>query len=199
LKVNISELPYWGQLLVVVVLCLVMGWVFYQFIYSGEVEQVNSLETRLSSIRDEIRKYKPEESRKEELEFEIKQIASDLALLEKVFPSEKNDVRVKRFVEDIAGDFDIHLDSYKAGETVEMEQYIEKVVSLETRGRTMDFMRFFDALVRRDLVVHIYGISMTRTPESKMEGDRYPVTAKFKISSYVYRPLIEDEDQGEES
>jgi Tfp pilus assembly protein PilO len=188
---NLQELPYWGQLLIVVGLCVVLGWVFYQFIYSNEVSEVQALDGRLNTIRDEIRKYKPEESRKEELEFEIEQIKTDLVLLEKVFPSEKNDVRVKRFIEEIARDYDIQLDSYKAGEMTEHEQYYERVVNLETRGRTLDFMRFFDGLVRKDLVVHIYDLEMSRTPESKMQGDRYPVTAKFKIASYVYRPLEE--------
>ena len=193
---NISELPYWGQLLIVVGLCAVMGWVFYQFVYSGEVEEVNNIERRLSSIQEEIRKYKPEESRKEELEFEIEQINTDLELLERVFPSEKNDVRVKRFIEEIAADYDIMVDSYRSGDTLDQDQYYERVVTLEARGRTMDFMRFFDSLVRKDLVVHIYDLSLTRTRENRMAGDRYPVTAEFKISSYIYKPT--EEVAGEE-
>jgi len=191
--VNLQELPYWGQLLIVAGLCVAMGWVFYQFIYSNEVQEVRNMESRLNGIRDEIRKYKPEESRKDELEFEIEQIRTDLVLLEKVFPSEKNDVRVKRFIEEIARDYDVMLDSYRANETTEHDQYYERVVSLEARGRTVDFMRFFDGLVRKDLVVHIYDLELTRTSESRMQGDRYPVTAKFKIASYVYRP----EEEGE--
>ncbi|HUX06140.1 MAG TPA: type 4a pilus biogenesis protein PilO [Acidobacteriota bacterium] len=196
---NLQELPYWGQLLIVAGLCAVLGWVFYQFIYSAEVEEVRNMESRLNNIRDEIRKYKPEESRKEELEFEIEQIRTDLVLLEKVFPSEKDDVRVKRFIEEIARDYDIVLDSYRASDTTEHDQYFERVVSLETRGRTLDFMRFFDGLVRKDLVVHIYDLQLTRTAESKMQGDRYPVTASFKIASYVYRPEEEGEleEEGE--
>lgn len=193
---NISELPYWGQLLIVVGLCVVMGWVFYQFIYSGEVAEANNIERRLNSIQDEIRKYKPEESRKEELEFEIEQINTDLELLERVFPSEKNDVRVKRFIEEIAADYDIALDSYRSGDTLDMEQYYERVVTLEARGRTLDFMRFFDSLVRKDLVVHIYDLALGRTRESEMAGDRYPVKASFKISSYIYKPsdeIVEEE------
>jgi Tfp pilus assembly protein PilO len=190
-SVNLQALPYWGQLLIVVGLCVVMGWVFYQFIYSNEVNDVRSLEGRLNTIRDEVRKYKPEESRKEELEFEIEQIKTDLVLLEKVFPSEKNDVRVKRFIEEIARDYDIFLDTYKAGDMSEHEQYYERVVNIEARGRTIDFMRFFDSLVRKDLVVHIYDLELVRTAQAKMEGDRYPVTAKFKIASYVYRPVEE--------
>ncbi len=194
---NLQELPYWGQLLIVAGLCVVMGWVFYQFIYSNEVQEVRDMESRLNGIRDEIRKYKPEESRKDELEFEIEQIRTDLVLLEKVFPSEKNDVRVKRFIEEIARDYDIMLDSYRASETTEHEQYYERVVSLEARGRTVDFMRFFDGLVRKDLVVHIYDLELTRTSESRMQGDRFPVLAKFKIASYVYRPEEEGEPEEE--
>jgi Tfp pilus assembly protein PilO len=191
--VKLDELPYWGQLLLVVVVCAAMGWVFYQFVYSNEARSVTNLETELNSINDEIRKYKPEESRKEELEFEIAQIRTDLELLEKVFPTEKNDVRVKRFIEEVARDFDIQIDSYKAGDTTESEQYFERVVSLESRGRTVDYMRFFDALVRKDLVVHIYNIDLARSSESRMEGDRYPVTASFSISSYIYKPVEEEE------
>ncbi len=194
---KIQELPYWGQFAIVAVLCLVLGWVFYQFIYSGEVEDVRGMESRLTTILDEIRKYKPEESRKEELEFEIEQINTNLQLLEKVFPSVKNDVRVKRFIEEVARDFDILLDSYRASDTNEFDQYFERVISLETRGRTVDFMRFFDSLARKDLVVHIYGLSMSRTPSSRMAEDRYPVTAKFRVSSYIYK-TVEEVEGGEE-
>lgn len=188
---KIQELPYWGQLLIVVALCAGMGFVFYQFFYTNEVQLVTDLENRLDSINREIRKYEPDEHRKDELEAEIEQIKSDLTQLERVFPSVKSDVRVKRFIETVAREFDISIDSYRSGDRNEAEQYFEHVVNIVSKGRTIDFLRFFDALVRKDLVIHIYDLDMQRTRAERMEGDRYPVTASFRISSYVYKPYQE--------
>lgn len=185
---NLQNLPYWGQLLIIVALCGIMAFVFYQFMYAPEVETVNNMERNLSKLREEINRYKPFESRKDELNGEIERIRADLIQLERVFPSVKDDVEVKRFVEKVANEFDIRLTSYRTGAINDQENYLERSVNYQTTGRTIDYLRFFDALARRDQVIHIYSLVMKQTSARAASVDRYPVTANFTISSYVYKP-----------
>lgn len=189
---NLQSLPYWGQLLIIAVLCAVMGFVFYQFMYAPEVEAVNNMERNLNKLREEINRYKPFESRKDELNSEIARIRDDLVQLERVFPSVKDDVEVKRFVEKVATEFDIRLTSYRTGAINDQENYLERSVNYQTSGRTIDYLRFFDALARRDQVIHIYSLVMKQTSARSGAVDRYPVTANFTISSYVYKPSSEE-------
>lgn len=191
---NLQSLPYWGQLLVVAAVCAGLGFVFYQFIYSPMLTQVNGMERRLEDIREEINRYKPFENRQAELEQEVQQIREDLKQIERVFPSVKDDVEIKRFVENVANEFDIALPSYRTGDIVDNPNYLERRVNLQTQGRTIDYLRFFDALTRRNQVVHIYNLTMSQT-SGRNRDPRFPVTANFTVSSYVYKPLPES-DQG---
>ena len=193
---SLESLPYWGQLLVVFLVCVAMGFVFFQFMYSPEVKNVNGLENSLEELRTEIRKYKPYENRKEDLEKEIEQIKLDLEQIEKVFPSVKDDIQVKRFVETVAKEFDININSYTASSVIEEENYKELAVNLSTSGKTFNFLKFFDAMVKRDQVIHIYGMDMSRARNKDSGGGRYPVQTNFSISSYVYIPLQEVEQEG---
>ena len=192
---NLQDLPYWGQLLVVAGVCAGLGFVFYQFMYSPALDQVNSTERRLEDIREEISRYKPFENRRAELEQEVQQIRQDLQQIERVFPSVKDDVEIKRFVETVANEFDIALPSYRTGDIVNNPNYLERRVNLQTRGRTIDYLRFFDALTRRNQVVHIYNLTMRQVTGRDVDP-RFPVSANFTISSYVYKPLPESEGGG---
>lgn len=186
---NMQELPYWGQLLVIAAVCIGMGYVFYQFMYTPEVEAVDGLERTLNSLREEINRYKPFESRKDALQQEIIQIREDLNQLESVFPSEKDDVEVKRFVETIANEFDVEMNRYQAAAVREDENYLERVVNYSSRGRVIDYMKFFDALASRGQVIHIYDLNMKNSTARDSSTARFPVEATFTISSYVYRPV----------
>lgn len=188
---NMEELPYWGQLLVVVGVCIGMGYVFYQFMYTPEVETVDGLERTYNSLIEEINRYKPFESRKDALQQEIIQIREDLKQLESVFPSEKDDVEVKRFVESVANEFDVEVNSYRAAAVRDDENYIERIVNYSSRGRVIDYLRFFDAVAKRGQVIHIYDLNMKNSTARDGSNRRYPVEATFTISSYVYKPVPE--------
>lgn len=194
---TLESLPYWGQLLVVLVVCLALGFVFFQFMYSPEVTAVKRLENSLDELRTEIRKYKPYENRKEDLEKEIQQIKLDLEQIEKVFPSVKDDIQVKRFVETVAKEFDINISSYVADAVRDDENFKEYSIKLKTGGKTFNFLKFYDALVKRDQVIHIYGMSLTSAGKKDATTSRYPVDADFTISSYVYIPVEETKEGGE--
>jgi Tfp pilus assembly protein PilO len=192
-----DELPFAGQLALIAVLCAGMGFVFFQFVYSPITEKVDRMENDLAELQQQINKYRPFVNRQGELKREIEQISASLEQLENVFPSTKNDVEIKRFVESIAEEFDVEIQSMRVGATIDELDYLERRVNYETRGRTLDYLRFFDALVKRDQVVHIYGLEMNKNSGQGSNAARYPVEAKFSISSYVYKPIEEVEDSNE--
>ena len=180
---NLQDLPYWGQVLVIAIICAAMGFVFYQFMYSPEVEKVETIQRNLEKLREEINRYKPFESQKDVLNAEIQQIKQDLTQIEQVFPSVKDDVEVKRFVENIANEFDIDVSSYRTGAINNEENYLERQVNYATRGRTIDYLRFFNALTRRDQVIHIYSLIMKQSAtRAGVVDTRYPVSATDRKS-----------------
>jgi Tfp pilus assembly protein PilO len=187
-----DDLPFAGQIALIAVLCAGLGFVFYQFLYSPQVKAVNRMETELAELQQQINRFRPFVNRQDELRQEIEQIKQSLEQLENIFPSIKNDVEIKRFVESIAEEYDIDIASMRVGDTIDEVNYLERRVNYQTRGRTIDYLRFFDALARRDQVVHIYGLQMTQNAGGD-ESSRYPVEADFSISSYVYKPLEEVE------
>ena len=188
-----DELPYWGQLLLIAGLCLGLGFVFFQFLYKPVKQEVTTMERQLSENRQEILRLRPYENRVPDLERQLAEIKENLLQLEAVFPSTKDDVEVKRFVENVAAEFDIDINSYRAGSNVEADDYIERQVNLRTTGRTQDYLRFFNALAKRSQVIHIYGLSMARqTRGDAATLSRYPVSSDLSISSYVYIPVDYD-------
>lgn len=192
-----DDLPFAGQIALIAVLCAGLGFVFFQFMYSPEEKAVKRLERELEDLQQQINRYRPFVNRQDDLRKEIEQIKQSLKQLEDVFPSIKNDVEIKRFVEGIAEEFDIAIDSMVVGGNIDDINYLERRVNYVTKGRTIDFLRFFDALVKRDQVVHIYGLNMGKLDGNRNEGGRYPVNATFSISSYVYKPIeeIPEEEQ----
>lgn len=192
---NLQEVPYWGQLLMVAGLCVVLGVIFYMFVYTGEVTTINGLKTTLETKNKEVKKYEKIEKEMKELEARIKQINEDLKLLEGLLPSEKNDVELLDFMTRFAARHDITLDNVSPERGRQAEQYDEFIIDVKTsRGRTLDFLRFFDALANKGQILHIHGLTLKRTPARRRETDRYPVTASFKISSYVYRRQLAEEE-----
>jgi Tfp pilus assembly protein PilO len=191
---NLQEMPYWGQLLLVAGFCAIAGVVFYMFFYSGEVSNLQSQKNALKKKQDEVRQYEAIERNMKQLEQEIIQIKADIKTLESILPTEKESVEIYTFITKSAKDHDIELDQFRPAKGREEENYVENIIEIEkSRGRTLDYIKFFKAVVSRGQVLHIHGLTLKRSATRDMAGDRYPVTASFKISTFVYRPAAEGE------
>ena len=192
-----QNLPYWGQLLIVAGVCAVMGFMFYQFIYTNELQEVTDIEARLESVNAEIRRFRPYEHRMGELEREIEEIRADLELIRSVFPEEIDDAALNRFVGSVANSDNIYLANYSAGEMIDQEQYLELVVNYNSRGRFQDFLNFFNDIGSRGQVMHIYGLNMERASSRQNTSGRHPVTASFTISTYIYKEIAAEPEESE--
>ena len=149
-------------------------------------------ERELEEIRKEIKLYGEHEARGLELLKEIPQLGEALDAAARTFPHGDIETELMKLIDLTAEQYNVTIDSVKSLPQIEAEYYVETVVENEARGRSMDFLRLFDALVRSSQIPHIHGLTMKRTPEEAMEGDRYPVGASFKLSIYSYKPAPDE-------
>jgi Tfp pilus assembly protein PilO len=192
---KLNDLPYWGQILLFAALALAASYFYFEYLYkpidTDLKKQVKIFEDNVS----EIRLLKSQRVHLAATEKQIADYKEQLLIIESQFPSQKDDVIVKSFVEDIASEFDIKINSYRAGSNIEAEDYLERQVNLRTSGRTQDYIRFLYYLTIRKQVIHIYGMSLSRqTKGEDATLARYPVTADLSISSYIQIPLEIDGD-----
>ena len=111
---EIQNLPWYGQLLVFLVVGAVLFGIFYFIVYSPTQDEINSIVAQSEKLQDEIRKAEKNESKLEKLKEEKALNEKILEDLKGILPEKKEVSQILRKIQAIASNarlktVDLHL------------------------------------------------------------------------------------------
>jgi type IV pilus assembly protein PilO len=189
--VDFKKLPFWGQLLVVGLLCGVLvgvAWMFYPNF--GEMRKKNESDrARLEDLQTEIRKGQAIEAKLPEFEKEIENLQLKLNDLLAILPSTPETGELLKWVKNLTDQSNLELKAFNPGALKPVEFYKEFPIGMDVEGDYHDLGVFFDRISKYSRIINVSGVTITANGSSA----RGSIRSTFTATTFVY-----DEKGGEQ-
>jgi len=181
---EIQNLPWYGQLLVFLVIGAVLFGIFYFIIYSPTQDEIASLVTQSERLQDEIRKAEKNESKLEKLKEEKTLNEKILEDLKGILPEKKEVSQILRKIQAIASNARLKTGTLNFTKETGRDIYLEWPIVISLEGNYHNLGIFFDQVSRMKKIFTIDGLSIS--PMRTLSYD-YTITATFTATTYIYR------------
>ena len=141
---EIQNLPWYGQLLVFLVIGAVLFGIFYFVIYSPTQDEINALVVQSEKLQDEIRKAEKNESKLEKLKEEKTRNEKILEDLKGILPEKKEVSQILRKIQAIASNARLKTSTFTFNKETNREIYMEWPIAISLEGNYHNLGIFFD-------------------------------------------------------
>ncbi len=180
---DIQNLPWYGQLLVFLVVGVILFGIFYFVIYSPTQDKIGKIVVQSEQLQEEIRKAEKNESRMKKLEEEIASNAAILEDLKGILPEKQEVSQILRKIQAIASNARLKTGSFTFANEVRRDIYLESPISISLEGNYHNLGLFFDQVARLKKIFTIDGLRIS--PLNSLSYD-YTIRASFTATTYIY-------------
>ncbi len=212
---DIKSLPWYGQLLIFVIIGLVFLGIYYNMYYTDGQTEINSLQDQKSQLESEIQKLqmKKREIAKIRKDIEIKE--ANLEKLQEILPNKKEIDKILRIIQERVKDCNLSILNFvphvlmpknitikkrvtvRTGDrertelrnTTVRNVYAEWPISLSLRGRYHDLAIFFVHLCS---LSRIFTIDNFKITSYNKQNRGFTISANVEAKTYIF---IEKENQ----
>jgi type IV pilus assembly protein PilO len=181
---EIQNLPWYGQLLVFLVIGAVLFGIFYFVIYSPTQDEIASIVAQSERLQDEIRKAEKNESKLEKLKEEKALNEKILEDLKGILPEKKEVSQILRKIQAIASNARLKTSTFNFNKETNRDIYLEWPIAISLEGNYHNLGIFFDQVSRLKKIFTIDGLRIA--PLRSLSYD-YTIQANFTATTYIYR------------
>ncbi|MBU4268529.1 MAG: type 4a pilus biogenesis protein PilO [Acidobacteria bacterium] len=181
---EIQNLPWYGQLLVFLIVGTVLFGIFYFVIYSPTQDEIASIVAQSERLEEEIRKAEKNESKLEKLKEEKALNEKILEDLKGILPEKKEVSQILRKIQAIASNARLKTSSFNFSKETNREIYLEWPIAISLEGNYHNLGIFFDQVSRLKKIFTIDGLRIA--PLRSLSYD-YTIQANFTATTYIYR------------
>src|SRR5690606_9494254 len=148
MKLGLETTPWWGQLLLYVLLGAgaVAG---YYYLYHVDLEaQLARQEQQLQTLQTEVARAQAQERRLPEFRAEVADLEGRLQALKAVLPEQKDVGELLRRIQTLATQSSLTIRGFKPQAVAVKQQHAEWPISLTLEGQYHDLGTFFDKVSR---------------------------------------------------
>lgn len=180
---DIQNLPWYGQLLVFLVVGVVFFGIFYFIVYSPTQDEISSIVVQSEKLQEEIRKAEKNESKLKKLEDEK---ASNEAILEElkgILPEKQEVSQILRKIQAIASNARLKTGTFTFNNETKRDIYLEWPIVISLEGNYHNLGMFFDQVARLKKIFTIDGLHIS--PLNSLSYDN-TIKANFTATTYIY-------------
>ncbi|HUU04365.1 MAG TPA: type 4a pilus biogenesis protein PilO [Patescibacteria group bacterium] len=181
---EIQNLPWYGQLLVFLIIGAVLSGIFYFVIYSPTQDEIASIVVQSERLQDEIRKAEKNESKLEKLKEEKALNEKILDDLKGILPEKKEVSQILRKIQAIASNARLKTSTFNFNKETNREIYMEWPIAISLEGNYHNLGIFFDQVSRLKKIFTIDALHIA--PLRSLSYD-YTIQANFTATTYIYR------------
>jgi Tfp pilus assembly protein PilO len=190
---NLQNMPWWGRLLLFVILGGAIIYLGYK-VYPNFTEiqtRIDGQQDELERLQAEIAKGKRARERRAELLAEIEIKEAELLLLRRILPTEPETGDLVKWLKFQADQVNLDLRSFSRGTVVGHDFYDEHAYKMDVVAEYHDLGGFFERVSGHDRLVNIKGLTIN----ANTGGDRFArsIRVGFNAVTYVYRDRPEGE------
>jgi type IV pilus assembly protein PilO len=184
---EIQNLPWYGQLLVFLLVGAVLFGIFYFVIYSPTQDEIASIVAKSEQLQEEIRMAERNQDKLKKLEEEKALNEKILEDLKGILPEKEEVSQILRKIQAIASNARLKTSSFTFGALTNREIYMEKPIVITLEGNYHNLGIFFDQVSRLKKIFTIDGLRLA--PLSSLSYD-YTITASFTATTYIYHENV---------
>ncbi|MFQ5668911.1 MAG: type 4a pilus biogenesis protein PilO [Acidobacteriota bacterium] len=187
---NLRNLPFWGQMVVTVVLGLCIILVGYKVWPNFTVmkAQVETRQTQLADLEREVRQGQAIEAKLPEFEREIAALQMKLDNLLLILPTEPEAGELLRWVKNLADQSNLDLKVWAPGALKKVDFYKEYPVGMNIEGTYHNLGMFFDRISKYSRIINVSNVDLAKLGHF---DPRKTIKSSFTATTFVY-----DEGEG---
>jgi type IV pilus assembly protein PilO len=181
---ELQNLPWYGQLLVFMVIGAVLFSIFYFVHYSPTSDEITRIVQESENLRDEIRKGEMNEAKLKKLEEERQRNEGILEQLKQILPERKEVSQILRRIQAIMSNARLRMGNFTPGGEKIQNIYSEWPIQISVEGNYHNLGIFFDQISRMTKIFNINALHIK--PMNNMTAE-YSISADFTAATYIYR------------
>jgi Tfp pilus assembly protein PilO len=190
---NLQNMPWWGRLLLFVILGGAIIYLGYK-VYPNFTEiqgRINGQQEELDRLQAEITKGRTALKRRAELERKIEDKEAELMLLRRILPTEPETGDLVKWLKFQADQVNLDLLSFTRGPVKPHDFYYEHSYKMNVVAEYHDLGDFFQKVSGHDRLVNIKDLSISRNTGTGRFARSIRVT--FNAVTYVYKETQPEE------
>jgi type IV pilus assembly protein PilO len=181
---ELQNLPWYGQLLVFLLVGAVLFGIFYFIVYSPTQEEIRTIVSQSEKLQEDIRKAEKSEAKLEKLKEEKGANEKILEELKGILPEKKEFAQHLRKIQAIASNARLKTSTFNFGKEIARDYYMEWPISISLDGNYHNLGIFFDQVSR---LKKIFTIDRLHISPLKSLSYDYTIQATFVAMTYIYR------------
>jgi type IV pilus assembly protein PilO len=193
---NLQNLPWWGKLIIVAVICGIV--IFSQYTMApldlnGKSERIESLEGDLEKLKAKILKGKQAQAKLDELQRDIASLERKLADLKQILPTEPELGDLLKWIKALADQTNLELDVFNPMAPADQQFLKEQPIRMEVVGGYHQLGRFFDRVSKYQRIINVENVTVRQARGNDEGAFAATIKANFVAKTFIYR----DESQGD--
>lgn len=180
---DIQNLPWYGQLLIFLVVGVVLFGIFYFIVYSPTQDEIAAIVAQSEKLQEEIRKAEKNESKLKKLEEEKANNETILEELKGILPEKQEVSQILRKIQAIASNARLKTSTFTFNNESRRDIYLEWPIAISLEGNYHNLGMFFDQVARLKKIFTIDGLTIA--PLNSLSYD-YTIKANFVATTYIY-------------
>jgi type IV pilus assembly protein PilO len=173
MDLNLSKLPWWGQVALFVVLALAGVGVFYHFYVTPMSADMETRQQRLgSTTANQLNQFKQQ----------VSELEGRLESLKAVLPEEKDVADLLRRIQTLATQSSLAIRGFKPAPTLTKQMHAEWPIALQLDGTYHNLGMFFDRVSKFSRIINVSNITIRSKQNPELNST---ITAECVATTFV--------------
>lgn len=185
MQLGINKLPWYGQVLLFVVLSA-MGVYAFHYFYADEREAILvTKQTELDEVRARITKAMTVARQLPAFQAEVKQLEGQLESLKAVLPEQRDVGEMLRRIQTLALQSNLVVKNFRPQAVKNLQMHAEWPMTLEFDGTYHNLGLFFDRVSKVPRIINVGGIAIRAKDARSTTEDGSTITASCVATTFV--------------
>jgi type IV pilus assembly protein PilO len=181
MNLNLSKMPWYGQIGAFVVLSLAAAGVFWNWYAQPAQASIDERRTQLASIRTQIQRGRATAARLPQFRQEVAELEAQLERLRAVLPEEQDVADLLRRVQGMATQSNLTIRGFTPRAVAKKQMHMEWPIGLELEGAYHDVGDFLERISKFPRIINVGEIHM----KAREAATGPTVTAELTATTFV--------------
>ena len=182
-----KNIPFWGQLLIVVLVGAAVVYVGYRFWLADDYKKIGELQSQLAQKNQQIRQEQDLVAKLPQLEAELVRLRQTLADLKEILPTEPETGELLKWIKNLADQSNLDLKDFTPEALRPVEFYKEYPIKMSIVGGYHDLGLFLDRISKYSRIIDVSVLNIQATPNA---GEK-TIRSDFTATTFIYNEEAE--------
>ena len=181
---ELQSLPWYGQLLVFLLIGGILFGIFYMVYYSDNQSKIKGLDGQIEKLDREIKKAEKKEAQLPQIQKEKEEKEKVLNKLKEILPEENEISQILRKIQSIISGARLRIQKWTTQGQRRQEVYVEHPIAITLDGNYHNIGIFFDQLSKLKKIFTVNNLVVKPLPKMTTT---FSVQTSFTAATYTYQ------------